>query len=93
MTIIDTHAHIYPDKIALKAVASIGEFYDIAMGLDGTVSTLLKVGEEAGISRHLVHSVALTWERVHSINDFIHASVEEHPDRFIGFGAMHIFSA
>ena len=89
MTIIDTHAHIYPDKIAVKAVASIGDFYDIPMGLDGTVGTLLKVGESAGISRHLVHSVALTWERVHSINDFIHASVEEHPDRFIGFGAMH----
>ena len=89
MTMIDTHAHIYPDKIALKAVASIGDFYDIPMGLDGTVSTLLRVGEKAGISRQLVHSVALTWERVHSINDFIHASVEEHPDRFIGFGAMH----
>ena len=89
MTIIDTHAHIYPDKIALKAVASIGDFYDIPMGLDGTVGTLLRVGEETGISRHLVHSVALTWERVHSINDFIARSVEEHPDRFIGFGAMH----
>lgn len=89
MTIIDTHAHIYPDKIALKAVKSIGDFYDIPMELDGTVDTLLRVGAEAGISRHLVHSVALSWERVHSINDFIHAAVEAHPDRFIGFGAMH----
>ena len=87
--VIDTHAHIYPDKIAMKAVASIGDFYDIPMELDGTVGTLLKVGAEAGIDRHLVHSVALTWERVRSINDFIRASVEAHPDRFIGFGAMH----
>lgn len=89
MTIIDTHAHIYPDKIARKAAASIGEFYDIDMQLDGTVDTLLKKGAAAGITRHLVHSVALTWERVQSINDFIAASVAAHPDRFIGFGAMH----
>ena len=89
MSIIDTHAHIYPDKIALKAAASIGDFYHIDMCLDGTVNTLLQAGEAAGITRHLVHSVALTWERVHSINDFIASSVAAHPDRFIGFGAMH----
>ena len=89
VTIIDTHAHIYPDKIARKAAASVGEFYNIPMQLDGTVATLLQKGSEAGITRHLVHSVALTWERAQAINDFIAASVAEHPDRFIGFGAMH----
>lgn len=89
MTIIDTHAHIYPDKIALKAAKSIGEFYEIPMNLDGTVSSLLQAGDEAGISRFLVHSVAVTWERAHSINDFIAASVQAHPDRFIGFGSLH----
>ncbi len=45
MTIIDTHAHIYPDAIALKAAASIGKFYDIPMDLDGTVDTLLRHGD------------------------------------------------
>jgi len=89
MTIIDTHAHIYPDKIALKAAKSIGEFYEIPMNQDGTVSSLLQAGDEAGISRFLVHSVAVTWERAHSINDFIAASVQAHPDRFIGFGSLH----
>lgn len=89
MTIIDTHAHIYPDKIAQRAAQSIGEFYDLPMNLDGTVGTLLKVGEEAGISRFLVHSVAMTWERSASINNFIAASVAEHPDKFVGFGAIH----
>lgn len=89
MTIIDTHAHIYPDKIALRAAQSIGDFYDMPVVLDGTVSMLLAKGEEAGISRHLVHSVAVTWERAASINDFIAAEVAKHPDRLIGFGAMH----
>ena len=89
MTIIDTHAHIYPDKIAVKAAQSIGDFYEIPMHLNGTVSSLLMAGEEAGISKYLVHSVAVTWERAHSINDFIVASVQEHPDKFIGFGSIH----
>lgn len=89
MTIIDTHAHIYPDKIAQRAAESIGDFYQIPMNLDGTVGALLQAGDEAGISRHLVHSVAVTWERAHSINDFIAGAVAEHPDKFVGFGAMH----
>ena len=29
MEIIDSHAHIYPQKIAKKATQTIGEFYDI----------------------------------------------------------------
>lgn len=89
MTIIDTHAHIYPDKIAVRAAQSIGEFYDIPMCQDGTVDQLLKTGDEAGISRFLVHSVAVTWERAAAINDFLAAAVQAHPDRFIGFGTMH----
>ena len=63
MTIIDTHAHIYPVKIARKAAASIGDFYSIPMDLDGTVGELLRAGEEAGITRHIVHSMAVGCER------------------------------
>lgn len=37
MTLIDTHAHIYPDAIAAKAARSIGTFYDMPVGMNGTV--------------------------------------------------------
>ena len=80
MTIIDTHAHIYPDKIALRASQSIADFYDMPVVLDGSVGKLLEKGAEAGMSRHLVHSVAVSWERAASINDFIAASVEAYID-------------
>ena len=50
MTIIDTHAHIYPDAIALKAAASIGKFYDIPMDLDGTVDTFCATGIRRGLT-------------------------------------------
>jgi len=89
MAIVDTHAHIYPDAIAGRAARSIGEFYQIEMGLDGTLSTLLEKGTAAGITRFWVHSAAVTWERVGAINDFIHRSVQARPDYLIGFGTMH----
>lgn len=37
--VIDTHAHIYPEKVALKAVEAIGKFYGIPMLEDGRVET------------------------------------------------------
>ena len=89
MTIIDAHAHIYPDSIALKAAASIGEFYEIPMCMDGTLGELLRKGKEAGISRFLVHSVAVTWERVRAINDYLMQTVQAHPNKLIGFGTLH----
>ncbi|NLO85771.1 MAG: amidohydrolase [Clostridiales bacterium] len=89
MMIIDTHAHIYPDAIALRAAKSIGEFYDIPMCMDGTLSCLLERGGEAGISRFLVHSVAVTHERVQSINTYLMNTAAEHGEKLIGFGTMH----
>ena len=47
MKIIDIHTHIYPDEIALKASASVKEFYD-GFGdptMDGTEGLLLQRSE------------------------------------------------
>lgn len=87
--IIDAHAHIFPDKIAERAVNGIGGFYNLQTHGDGTLASLLKQGEEAGIDRFLVHSVATVPEQVQNINDFISASVRQHPDKLVGFGAIH----
>ncbi len=88
--IIDAHAHIFPDKIAAKAVEGIGTFYDsLEMHLDGTADTLVRQGEAAGIEKFLVQSVATVPEQVKSINDFISEQVKKYPDKFIGFAAMH----
>lgn len=89
MKLFDSHVHIYPEKIAEKASRVIGEFYDIKMDFDGSVPALLKNCEEAGIDMCLVHSVATTKEQVNSINNFISNSVNEHPDKFVGFCTLH----
>ncbi len=89
MYLIDSHAHIYPDAIALKASRSIADFYHLAVQEDGRLSTLLARGAQAGITRHLVHSVAITPDRAASINDYLMRTVAAEPSRLIGFGALH----
>ena len=45
-TVIDSHCHIYPIKIAKPAVESTGRFYDMTALGDGTVNSLLALGEK-----------------------------------------------
>ncbi|MCR5293596.1 MAG: amidohydrolase family protein [Lachnospiraceae bacterium] len=90
--IIDSHCHIYPRKIAGRAVESIDRFYGgMADGchLDGTAETLLLNGRVAGISRFIVHSVATAPEQARSICAFIAQSVEASKGAFTGLGALH----
>ena len=87
--LIDSHAHIYPEKIAGKAVSSVGAFYDIGMRRGGTAEDLLKTGQRAGVTHYVVHSVATSAKQVPSINQFISESVRAYPNAFIGLGTMH----
>lgn len=86
--IIDAHAHIFPEKIASRAVASIGGFYDLTMHRQGTPEALLSSMGEAGVSRCLICSTATKPEQVRSINDFIYAQCRLHPE-FVGFATLH----
>lgn len=87
--IIDSHTHIYPDKIAGHAVESIGSFYGIPMAMDGTVDTLLRLMDDAGVDKALVCSAAVDAAHVRTVNDFIISVISRHPDRLIGFGTLH----
>ncbi len=89
MDYIDAHAHIYPDEIADKASRATADFYEMEMGCDGRLSTLLESGKRAGIRKHVVLGVAVTPERVEGINNYLIRTVAAHSDRLIGFGAMH----
>lgn len=87
--IIDSHCHIYPDKIAEKASANTGHFYDLPSSLDGKISTLLEHGKKAGIEHFIVQSVATTPKQVSSINNFIADSVAASDGHFTGLGTLH----
>lgn len=86
--IIDAHAHIYPEKIAEKATAAIGDFYDASMRYHGHMQELIESGKKIGVDKFLVHSTATKAAQVESINNFIISSVNAEP-LFVGYGTIH----
>ncbi|MDR2210801.1 MAG: amidohydrolase family protein [Spirochaetaceae bacterium] len=101
--IIDFHSHIYPEKIAAKAVASTEAFYTIPAQGRGTPEDLTRAGRRAGIDRFVVFSAAAVPAQVQSINSYI-ASVCANREpgagggqeqgaagepAFTGFGTLH----
>ncbi len=98
--IIDSHVHIFPEKIASSAVIATNQFYSNAKSVQvhspssftiykGTVEDLLERNKAAGIDKSVVFSTATTPHQVESINNFISRSCAAH-DEFIGVGTMHI---
>ncbi|MBO5746412.1 MAG: amidohydrolase [Clostridia bacterium] len=87
--IVDSHCHIYPDKIAQRAVESIGKFYDIPMSNGGTVADMVRAEREAGVTHCIVFSVATKVAQVESINNFIASEVEKSNGFMTGLGTLH----
>lgn len=89
MQVIDSHCHVYPQRIAERAVSAVGAFYSIPMDVtDGTTAGLLAACEGTPIGRFIIHSVATRPGQVASINDFIAAECAAHP-QFTGFMTLH----
>jgi len=86
--IFDVHAHIFPEKVAEKAVESIGNFYGIRMAGAGTAEDLLDSGRRINVLKYVIHSTATRVEQVGAINDFI-SGVQNANNCFIGFGTLH----
>lgn len=88
LIITDAHTHIFPQKIAEKAVGAIGNFYDIPMRHPGSPEALLASGGAIGVRKYLVCSTATRPGQVVSINDFIREACAAHPE-FLGFATLH----
>lgn len=90
--IVDCHCHIYPEKVAARAVAGIGAFYGVPMYGDGTKASLLSESETAGITHSMIFSVATKAAQVRSINEFIAGEAADSCGRMTGLGTMHPLS-
>ena len=93
-TIIDSHCHVYPEKIAARAVESTDQFYDTHAHGKGTVTDLLTAGAAAGCDGYVIQSVASTPHHVESINRFIVTAIAEaeaagHHGKLTGLGTLH----
>lgn len=86
---IDAHCHIYPEKIASRAVKGTDTFYGENSLCKGTASDLIEEGKKAGIDHFIVQSVATTPYQVKSINEFIAREVENSNGLMTGLGTLH----
>jgi uncharacterized protein len=82
--IVDGHTHVYPDRVAKKAIA--GSPADLKRFGDGTVGSLTEVMAASGVDRSVCLGVANTPDRVDNANRFA-GSLD--PARFVGFGSVH----
>jgi len=89
MAIVDIHTHVFPDKIAERASSGIGSFYEMPVLYDGTLSTLYRQGDRAGITHYVLHAVATNPNQAARINDFLAQTIANEPDRLTGFAGIH----
>lgn len=87
--VADIHAHVFPEKLADKAPASISAFYG---GMEvachpATPQKMAFYEQEAGITRFVMSNSATTAHQVHSINDFLPQAVKNIPGA-IAFGSI-----
>ncbi len=89
MKYIDIHTHIFPEKIAAKAVAFLEEYYHHRWSGGGSPADLLTQLENANVDKALIFSCATKPEQVIPANDFLYAEKNAHPEKFIAFGTIH----
>lgn len=87
--IIDAHCHIYPEKIADRAVHGTDTFYNIVSKRKGTAKDLIDEMHSSKVDKFIVQSVATTPHQVKSINEFVTREVELYSDFLIGLGTLH----
>ncbi len=87
--IIDSHCHIYPEKIAAKAIGGTDSFYGVISSEHGMGSELTSKRFEYGVDKFVVQSVATTAKQVKSINEFIAGEVERSGGLFTGLGTLY----
>ncbi|MBO7254438.1 MAG: amidohydrolase family protein, partial [Clostridia bacterium] len=86
--IIDVHTHVFPDKIALRTVDNVANYYSIHMSGNGTLFGLLD-GAETLDARFVISNAALKAENVRRGNDFLIECTKSLPKRLIYLGSVH----
>ena len=71
MKIADVHAHVFLEKLAVKAAGSIGQFYGTKMYCEASMERLVAEEEKAGVSRYVISSSAVVPKQVRSIVEFL----------------------
>ena len=87
MKVFDIHMHIFPEKIAAKAVRHLADYYKVQMACKGTYDDFRENIEAAQyIKKCLIFSTATTAHQTESVNNFISQLIT---DDMYAFGSVH----
>lgn len=90
---IDFHTHLFPDKLAAKAIPKLSETIHQQPETDGTYRGLQKSMEKAGIAISVVLPPVTNVSQFSSVNRFaaqINEEFYKHPDHgILSFGGIH----
>jgi len=87
--VIDTHCHVYPQRIARRAADNISDFYDGRPHVSGDTDTLLGLMEQTGTDYAVINSAAMSPGQVEPVNSFLLATALAHPDKLTPVGTVH----
>jgi hypothetical protein len=85
--IIDAHTHIFPEKVADRAMERLSAMYDAQPVRRPVLDQLIVEMDEAGVDRSVYAPVSTAPRQVPSINRFA-LNLVDHP-RMIPFGTLH----
>ena len=90
--IFDVHTHIYPEKIADRAVDALGKFYDFVPEGKGTYSDMTEHDKNNGICGFLLLCVATNAHQIRRANESVAEAAKrgrEEGFEAYAFGGMH----
>ena len=67
--IFDLHTHVYPPRIAAKAVGALNQFYSFVSECEGTLTELLDVSRQSGVDGMAILGVATNANQVEQVNE------------------------
>lgn len=88
--IIDFHVHVFPDKLASRAVKQLAEKSGLHPYTDGTLSDTKEKMKKWGISKAVVLNIATAPRQQHTINNFACQLLED--EQIVPFGTIHPFA-
>lgn len=86
---VDTHMHIYPDRLAERSIAMLSQTAGVNVCTDGTLRGTLAHMAEVGTDMGVILNVATKPKNQRNVNDFAKFAQENSNGRLICFGSVH----
>ncbi len=87
--VIDTHTHIFPDKMASATVKALAEKANIIPSLDARATSLLDSMEKSGVDKSVLLPALTAPRQFDSVNRYTLETSAASGGHFIPFGGIH----